>query len=471
MASRGFSARRRKDDEVLDVRHLDEAQPAVLVEGDVAPRELHLERHGVVLGAEQHGLLLELRALLAVLEDAFAEPLRLLVLVAAGGEHRAAAVVALGPELLVAALGGLGDERVGGRHDGARGAVVARERAHLGAGKALLEVEDVAHGGGAEAVDGLRVVADAGDAGAVGAQQRDDVRLQGVGVLELVDQHVVEALAHAGAAGRVGEQPAPEQQQVVVVEHLLLLLGVGVAREELRQALLGRQAPGEGGVQHLVQRQLRVDAARVHVEAGGLLREARAAAAEAEGRAGDVHEVLGVAPVEDGEVRLHADVAGVDAQQAGGDGVEGAAPDALGGAAHARAAGRMAPAPPCASTASTRRSISAAARRVKVSSRMRRGSAPRSMRCATRCTSVAVLPVPAPATMSSGPSPCAHGGELLGVELVEHGAVLLGRSARSVAPIGDGCEQMFASATGRVCFGRPLPTVKRWSRTEAVVSR
>ena len=153
-------------------------------------------------------------------------------------------------------------------------------------------------------VDGLGVVADAGDARAVGAQQRDDVGLQGVRILELVDQHVVEALAHARAARRVGEEPAPEQQQVVVVEHLLLLLEVGVAGEELRQAFLGRQAPGEGRVQHLAQRQLRVDAARVHVEAGGLLREARAAAAEAEGRAGDVHEVFRVAAVEDREVGL-----------------------------------------------------------------------------------------------------------------------------------------------------------------------
>src|SRR5665647_2446876 len=54
----------------------------------------------------------------------------------------------------------------------------------------------------------------------------------------------------------------------------------------------------------------------------------------------------------------------------------------------------------------TRRAAAEMLRRVNVSSRMRRGSAPRLMRCATRCTSVAVLPVPAPATMSSGPSPC-----------------------------------------------------------------
>ena len=51
---------------------------------------------------------------------------------------------------------------------------------------------------------------------------------------------------------------------------------------------------------------------------------------------------------------------------------------------------------------STRRVISSAARRVKVSSRMRLGSAPRRIRWATRCASVLVLPEPAPAMIRSG---------------------------------------------------------------------
>ena len=59
------------------------------------------------------------------------------------------------------------------------------------------------------------------------------------------------------------------------------------------------------------------------------MREAATVAAQAERRARDVQQVFGVAAVEDGEVGLHAEVAGVDAQQAGGDGVERAAPDAL----------------------------------------------------------------------------------------------------------------------------------------------
>ena len=106
-------------------------------------------------------------------------------------------------------------------------------RDHARAFEALLEVEDVAHGRGAEAVDRLRVVAHARDAGAVGTQERDDLGLERVGVLVLVDQHVVEALADALAGLGVREHAVPEQQQVVVVENLLLLLLVGVEREEV----------------------------------------------------------------------------------------------------------------------------------------------------------------------------------------------------------------------------------------------
>ena len=56
----------------------------------------------------------------------------------------------------------------------------------------------------------------------------------------------------------------------------------------------------------------------------------------------------------------------------------------------------------CLHIRSTRRAISAAARRENVISRMRCGSAPLTMRWATRWASVFVLPDPAPAMTSSG---------------------------------------------------------------------
>jgi hypothetical protein len=122
-----------------------------------------------------------------------------------------------------------------------RRAVVLRQREHRGAGKALLEVEDVAHRGGAKGIDRLRVVADARHARAVRTQERDDLGLQHVGVLVLVDEHGVETLAHARAGDRVTQEAVPEEQQVVVVEHLLLFFEVGVtAKRLLRSASASR---------------------------------------------------------------------------------------------------------------------------------------------------------------------------------------------------------------------------------------
>jgi hypothetical protein len=48
--------------------------------------------------------------------------------------------------------------------------------------------------------------------------------LQGVGVLVFVDQHVLEMLTHVACELRDFHEFAPVEQQVVVVEHLLVLL-------------------------------------------------------------------------------------------------------------------------------------------------------------------------------------------------------------------------------------------------------
>jgi hypothetical protein len=72
---------------------------------------------------------------------------------------------------------------------------------------------------------------------------------------------------------------------------------------------------------------------------------------------------------------------------------------------------------------STRFVISEAAWRENVISRMRRGSAPLTIRCATRWASVLVLPDPAPAMTSSGPkgpgpaAPCSTARRCSGLRL------------------------------------------------------
>jgi len=81
---------------------------------------------------------------------------------------------------------------------------------------------------------------------------------------------------------------------------------------------------------------------------------------------------------------------------------------------------------------STRRLISLAARREKVRSSIRRGSAPSTMRWATRCARVLVLPEPAPAIMRSGDglsTPCSTARRCSGLSVVRYGAVMKGAVA------------------------------------------
>ena len=161
------------------------------------------------------------------------------------------------------------------------------------------------------------------------------------------------------------------------------------------------------------------------------------------------------------KVGVEPDLLGVFAQQPRADAMERAGPgQRIGHDAGVRPS-------TWAQMRSTRRAISAAARREKVISRMRRGSAPLTIRCATRCASVLVLPDPAPAMTRSGPagahaSPDAvlDGPSLFGIELFPH------RSAKaSFAP----------SATKAAAKLRRIQVKTRgreitWSRIEAANS-
>ena len=65
------------------------------------------------------------------------------------------------------------------------------------------KVQDVVDGRGAERIDRLGVVADDAQSFAVGFQRKQNVGLQRIGVLVLVDQHMVEALRRCPERGRV----------------------------------------------------------------------------------------------------------------------------------------------------------------------------------------------------------------------------------------------------------------------------
>ena len=321
------------------MRGLDELEAAELDERDVAPRQLDLQHGAVVRGAEQHRLLLEGHAGFAVLQDGGDDAADLADVVQHRDQRRRSARPPLRAQVLREPLARQADDGIGRGQDRLRRAVVLLQRDDRGRRlEVARKVQDVAHAGGAEAVDRLRVVAHHREARAIRLQPQQDRGLQRVGVLVLVDHDVVEQRAHLGRQLRDAHQLAPVEQQIVVVEHVLGLLGLDVGCEQPLQLVLPLRAPGELLAQHHIQRLGGVDGARVDGEARGLQGEALRLVGQAELVAHEVHQVARVLAVMDRERGIEADGVRIHAQQPRAHGVEGARPQD----GSARAASRLA---------------------------------------------------------------------------------------------------------------------------------
>ncbi|MEZ0103113.1 hypothetical protein ABIF25_006695 [Bradyrhizobium elkanii] len=188
------------------------------------------------------------------------------------------------------------------------------------------EVEDIAHGGGAERIDRLRVVADHGEPASCGLECEQDRGLQAVGVLIFVDHHMVEAAADLLGQRGVRHHLRPVEQEVVVIEHVLPLLGFDIGAEQLFQFTGPAGAPREELAEHGLDRHLRVHAARIDRKAGALGGEPAFGAGETEVVADQIDQVGGILTVMDREGRVEADTLGEFAQQPRADAVERAGP-------------------------------------------------------------------------------------------------------------------------------------------------
>ena len=225
----------------------------------------------------------------------------------------------------------VGDEARGGGEDVAGRAVVALQPDHLGAGKILLEAQDVVDLGAAPAVDRLVVVADAADVGRALRQQPQPQVLRDVGVLVLVDQHVAEAA-------------------LVVGEHVGVLAGRAAGIRAAGRRSRRRSAPsGAAGRRRRAARPCRRRRRRPRPRgtlSGVRPRFFQPSIRAASWRAGQrflsspsaldhlLHEADLVVGVEDGEVGLEPDQLGMAAQDLDADRVERAEPrHALDGAA------------------------------------------------------------------------------------------------------------------------------------------
>ena len=210
------------------MRRLDELEPAVLHERDIALRQLGLQHDAVMRGAEQNRLLPQIDPSFAMFENLPHNVRRLLVFILATHQPRAAAV-ARAPQILGESLAGSGDDSVGRLQNRPRAAIVLFELDDRRAGK-LRGKSRILRTVAAKGVDRLRVIADDRQPCAARSQQRENLRLQAVRVLVFVHQHAVETAANLVGHFRLREEAMPEQQQVVVVQHAGGFLAINVAR-------------------------------------------------------------------------------------------------------------------------------------------------------------------------------------------------------------------------------------------------
>ncbi len=185
--------------------------------------------------------------------------------------------------------------------------------------------------GAAEPVDGLGVVADAGQPRAVGPQQPDDVGLNRVHVLVLIDKHRVEHPAQNRARGGVRERGPPEQQQVVEIDKPVPPLVRDVGAEHLSELARDRGAPGKPGLDHVSHRLLRVHAPGVDVGAYPGSRRSTLRADQPVVAAEYVKQIRDVARIDDGELGRQRERLGIPPDDPVRDRVKRAAPDPSGG--------------------------------------------------------------------------------------------------------------------------------------------
>ena len=182
---------------------------------------------------------------------------------------------------------------------------------------------------------------------------------------------MIEAAADVFGEGPLAHHLCQVEQKIVVIEHVLALLGFNIAGEQFSEFVGPAGAPRKRRAQHLLDWHLGIHAAGINGKTGGLGRKACLCLREAAFVSHEIYQVSGILSIMDREGPIKADLVGVFAQETRADGVKRARP------------GQRAPAMmpafwpvTCPEICSTRRIISAAARRENVKSRIRHGSVP-----------------------------------------------------------------------------------------------
>jgi hypothetical protein len=165
--------------------------------------------------------------------------------------------------------------RVGGGKDRHRRAVIAIERDNRGGWIELLrEIENVADRGRAKVVDRLGIIANDGQSLAIRLERQHDRRLDGIGVLILIHQHMIEQAANFARDFGHLHQFRPIEKKIVIVEDMLALLRLDIALEQAAKILFEAGAPGEMLCEHAIEGVPGIHRSLIDGKAGSLQRKA-----------------------------------------------------------------------------------------------------------------------------------------------------------------------------------------------------
>ena len=217
-ASSGFCKTRRYADQVLDLRPVIEARAAHHHVGQVVRAQGFFQHARLRVGSVEHG---KIPRRCPLVQPGLHRRGNVLGFLAFGftlENHDWISGGCLGEQPLGPPFGVGRNHGIGRAQDVCRRTVVLLQLDHAGAGMVPLEVEDVADIGPPPAVDGLILVAHHRDAAGAAREETHQAVLHAVGVLELVDQNVIEPLGQRGSHRAVGAAQAqgPEQKAAEV---------------------------------------------------------------------------------------------------------------------------------------------------------------------------------------------------------------------------------------------------------------
>jgi len=120
----------------------------------------------------------------------------------------------------------------------------------------------------------LRIVADDCETRPVVAQRQQDLGLELIGVLVLVNEDMVETAADLRCDGWFGHRVAPVEQEVVVIEDIVPLLGHDIGLEQPTKLVWPIGTPGKTLGERLLERAPGIDGVGVDRQASVLAGEA-----------------------------------------------------------------------------------------------------------------------------------------------------------------------------------------------------